>query len=261
MRLRTPSPPPDLARPVADAPASASEARRARQRAGWRQQARTIGIVIAIAAVIAGAAWVVGYSTLLSADDVEVTGVEPTLADTVRSAAQVPLGSPLARVDTDAVAGRVSSVPEVAAVTVTRSWPGTIVVAVEPRTAVAALASPDGWRLADAEGVLFSEVSDAPEGLPLLVAPDGDGGADARRAGVSVAAALPPSVVVLVERIEAPSPVDVRLVLTDGRLVAWGSEDQSERKAQVLTVLLDTPATQYDVSVPDRPTLRPVPEG
>ena len=53
---------------------------------------------------------------------------------------------------------------------------------------------------------------------------------------------------------------DVRLLAELG-LVAWGSEDQSERKAQVLTVLLDTPATQYDVSVPDRPTLRPVPEG
>ena len=35
----------------------------------------------------------------------------------------------------------------------------------------------------------------------------------------------------------------------------------SDRGAEVLAALLDTPATQYDVSVPDRPTLSPAPAG
>ena len=39
--------------------------------------------------------------------------------------------------------------------------------------------------------------------------------------------------------------------------MVWGSEEDSDRKAEVLAVLLATPATDYDVSVPDRPTVRP----
>jgi cell division protein FtsQ len=163
-------------------------------------------------------------------------------------------------VDTEAIAARVGSIPDVAAVTATRSWPGTVVVAVDPREPVAALATGDGWALVDAEGVVFGPPLDAAGDLPVLVAPDTDQGADARRAGVSVAVALPPSAVRSLDRIEAPSPVEVRLVLDDGRVVTWGSEDDPERKAEVLTALLETPAAQYDVSVPDRPTLRPVPD-
>jgi cell division protein FtsQ len=53
--------------------------------------------------------------------------------------------------------------------------------------------------------------------------------------------------------------VQVRLVLRDGRPVEWGSAERSSRKASVLAVLLDTPASAYDVSVPDRPSLRPTP--
>ncbi len=226
-------------------------------------------------AVLAGATWVVGYSELLTADQVEVTGAEPPLADQVRSVADVPLGTPLARLDTDAVSARVEAIPDVASVSVTRSWPSTVVVAVQPRQPVAVVADGGGWVLVDAEGVMFPGPSgDAPVGdasagdapvealdLPELVAPTTDEGADTRRAGVSVAVALPSAVVLQLDRIEAPSPVEVRLVLDDGRVVTWGSAEQPERKAEVLAALLDTPATQYDVSVPDRPTLRPAPAG
>jgi len=260
MRLRTPSPPPDLAR-TSGVEMSTLSARRSRRRVAWRRRARRIGALVVVAAAVAGATWVVGYSDLLTADRVEVTGVEPPLADAVTSTAAVPLGTPLARVDTETIAARVGDIPDVAAVTVTRSWPGTVVVAVEPREPVAALAAGDSWAFVDAEGVIFGPPLDAAGDLPLLVAPDTDEGSDARGAGVSVALALPPSVVRSLDRIEAPSAVEVRLVLDDGRVVTWGSEAQPERKAEVLATLLDTPATQYDVSVPDRPTLRPAPAG
>jgi cell division protein FtsQ len=92
----------------------------------------------------------------------------------------------------------------------------------------------------------------------VIIAPADEDDAPARAAAVRVAGALSPEVLRRVGRIEASSPVEVRLVLRDGRLVGWGSAEQSDRKAAVLEVLLDTPATGYDVSVPDRPTLRPV---
>lgn len=258
MRLRTPSPPPDLApSQTLDATPLAESLGRRRRRATWRTRLVRGGVAMSVAAVLGLGAWVVGYSDLLTAQQVRVDGVPAPLAEQVVEAASVPLGRPLARIDTDAVAERVQTLPAVAAASASRSWPSTVVLTVTPRVPVASLFSDGGWYSVDAEGVLF-DPGDAPAAdLPVLAAPDTEVGLDARAAGVSVAQALPSEVRGQVARIEAPSPVEVRLVLRDDRVVVWGSADDAARKAEVLDVLLQTPATQYDVSVPDRPTLRP----
>lgn len=258
MRLRTPSPPPDLAQPVADELPPTVDLSRARRRASWRTRLVRAALAAAVLGVLGVATWVIGYSDLLTADRVEVNGVRGSLAETVEEAAAVPLGVPLARIDTDSVAERASAVPDVESVAASRSWPSTVVLSVVPREPVATLSTPEGWAMVDDQGVLFAAQVDRPTDLPVLVAPATDRGLAARQAGVSIADALPPRVTSRVERIEAASERDVRLVLRDGRLVTWGSAEDGERKAEVLVVLLRTPATQYDVSVPDRPTLRPV---
>lgn len=262
MRLRTPSPPPDLApasRP--DEMSAAADLIRRRRRATRRTRLRRAAIVVGTLGALGLATWVVGYSDLLTADEVRVTGVEGPLADTVAEAADIGLGQPLARIDTDAARTGAEAIPDVASASVTRSWPSSVVVAVEPRVPVVSLPGDDGWYRVDVEGVLFAPGPAPAADLPVLVAPDDQRGADARAAGVAVAGALPRPVLRQVERVEATSVLDVRLVLRDGRVVTWGSADDAEAKVAVLTVLLDTPATQYDVSVPDRPTLRPVPGG
>jgi cell division protein FtsQ len=55
----------------------------------------------------------------------------------------------------------------------------------------------------------------------------------------------------------------VTLALTGGRVVRWGSADLTDRKAQVLTALLEQidagtlePADTFDVSTPDSVVLR-----
>lgn len=255
MRLRTPSPPPDLARPAP--PRAADDLAAARRRARRRSWLRRGGITAAALAVLAAATWVVGYSDLLVLDRVEVVGVEEPLSDAVAQAADAPLGRPLARVDTTAVAERVSAVPDVAAVVVERSWPDALTLQVTARVPLAVVAAEDAWRYVDVDGVLFGQAPAEPEELPVVVAPAGEAGVEQRAAAVAVAGSLPDGVRVEVERIEASSPVEVRLVLRDGRRVVWGSEEDSDRKAEVLAVLLATPATDYDVSVPDRPTVRP----
>jgi len=225
----------------------------------WRSRARRAALAAAVLVLLGGAAWVVGYSDLLVVEQVEVRGVDGPLADDVKDAASVPMGVPLARVDTDATAAEVETVADVAEVSIIRSWPRTIVLDVTPRVPVASLDAAGEWRLVDAEGVVFGSTAGPQDGAPVLIAPATDEGTDVRVAGVTVAAALPPRVLRQVDRIEALSPVDVRLVLRDGRVVVWGDQQDAARKADVLTVLLRTPATQYDVSVPDRPTLRPAP--
>ena len=48
----------------------------------------------------------------------------------------------------------------------------------------------------------------------------------------------------------------IRSVLPDGRNVVSGSAEDSDQKAEVLSVLLHQPGQQLDVSVPGRPTTR-----
>jgi cell division protein FtsQ len=60
----------------------------------------------------------------------------------------------------------------------------------------------------------------------------------------------------LVERVEVESVDRIRLRLTGGRTVMWGSAEDSAQKAEVLAVLLKRDAREIDVSVPGRPTTR-----
>lgn len=256
MRLRTPSPPPDLA-PAVAAPSRADQLAQARRATRRRDRWRQVAAVVVAAGLVAGLAWLLGYSDLLAVRDARVEGVAGPLAEQVEAAAAVPIGVPLARVDTAAVAQRAESVADVASVTVSRGWPQTLVLRVTPRVGLATMASEGEWRLVDADGVVFASLPLPADDLPILEAPEGEDGLDRRVAGVSVATVLPPDVLRSVERIEASSPGGVRLLLRDGRVVVWGTAEDAERKAEVLTVLLGTPATAYDVSVPDRPTLRP----
>ena len=76
----------------------------------------------------------------------------------------MPPGTPLARVDTDAVAARVGALPPVASVEVSRSWPGTLVIDVTERSPVAAVATPTGFVLLDAAGVVVPDRRGAPAG-------------------------------------------------------------------------------------------------
>jgi cell division protein FtsQ len=259
MRLRTPLPPPDLARPPSPPPVLPADLKAARRRVVWQRRLRRGAALAAAVLVLGGATWLVGYSDVLSLRTVDVRGADEAVTAAVLEAAAAPVGVPLARVDTVALAERAQQVPEVASVSVTRGWPHTLRVQVTPRTPVAVLKAGEQWRLVDAEGTLFGAPAGPDGSLPTVVAPDTESGAQARVAAVRVAGSLPADLLASVERIEAGSTVDVRLVLRDGRTVTWGSPDQAERKAQVLALLLATPAAGYDVSVPDRPTVRPAP--
>ena len=53
------------------------------------------------------------------------------------------------------------------------------------------------------------------------------------------------------------SAVDrIEIQLSDGDTIVWGSAEQSQVKAQVLSVLLSQEASVYDVSAPHAPTTR-----
>ncbi len=197
-------------------------------------------------------------SGLLGVRDVEVTGVTTIKPADVLAAAAVTTGAPLAGVDTAAIAARVAALPAVATVTVGRSWPHTVAVAVTERVPVATAVTQGGVVLVDRGGVVYPGAP--PAGLPRLnfgaVGPDDP----STRAALAALAALPDTVRAQVLTVDATvtagAPAQVTLGLADSRLVVWGTSDRGEDKARVVVPLLTEPGRVYDVTSPDLPTIR-----
>jgi cell division protein FtsQ len=211
--------------------------------------------VVVVVVVLGVLAWVVFATPLLGVRTVEVNGSTIVDDEAVRDVAAVRRGTPLARVDTGAVAERVRGLPSVAQVVVRRWWPDTLVITVQERSPVAVVADGSDYLVVDAAGVVFDRRPRRPDGLVLLRV-DRPGPADpATRAALTVVAALTPRLLDQVRAVEAESATTITVRLTGGRAVVWGDADRSDVKAQVATVLVDRPGRVIDVSAPDVATV------
>lgn len=198
-------------------------------------------------------------SGLFNVQGVQVEGISTLPESDILGAAAVPIGAPLASIDSGDVAARVAKLPAVATATVSRSWPHTVTVTVVERVPVVSATTPAGVQLVDATGAVYPGTP--PPGLPRLlfgaVGPDDP----STRSALSALATLPPPVrsqVVTVDATVAGSgvPGQVTFGLTDDRQVVWGTEDRAAEKAAVLVPLLTQPGRVFDVTSPDLPTIR-----
>ncbi len=228
---------------------------RRRRRAGRWRTLRWVVLSMLLVAAVGASAWLVLFSSHVTARDVEVSGTATLAEGRVERAARVPVDTPLARVDLDAVRARVESIATVRRAEVSRAWPHAVRIAVTERTPVAVIDQGDGLRAIDVDGVLFGTYDRRPPGVPLVRTAPGTAD-EALLEGARVIASLPPRVLVQVERVEVASVDEIELVLGTGRRVLWGSAQDSGQKAEVLAVLLRRPGQQIDVSVPGRPTTR-----
>lgn len=232
----------------------------ARKRFARRQWARRWlawrGLVLALlgVGVLAGAGWLVFFSSVLTVEGVEVEGTEVLSPVEVRRAARVPVGEPLARVSLGAIQARVESLAPVQAVDVSRSWPNRIRIAVLEREAVAVVDRDGVVRGLDDEGVLFRTFPSVPDDLPVVRIYAGTR-SEALAEAARVIDALPGDLASRVAHLEVKTVDSISLELANGRTVFWGSADESANKAEVLEVLLRQKASVYDVSVPGQPTL------
>jgi cell division protein FtsQ len=236
--------------PTRVAPRPAAAAERPSSRRG-----PVLGAALAAVAVLVGAIWMVGFTGVLGVRQVTVTGVRALSADQVRSAAAVPAGRPLARVDTGAVAARVRGLAGVDRVAVTRSWPGTLRITVTERRGVALVDRGDALWLVDPDGVVFQRLTDHPK-LPVLRIPGVGPGNPLARAALTAVTALPASLRTQVGEVRAETSESVTLQLSGRRTVLWGGAEDSTAKATVLVALLSRPGTYYDVSTPTVVTVR-----
>ena len=207
--------------------------------------------------LICGAVYAVFFSPLLGLKAVAITGVPDAVAAKIRAVTPVPDGTALARVDLDAVAANVESVPEVAAVEVARGWPDTLNIVVTPRVPVAVTAANGRLWLLDSTGDPYLAVGAAPPGLVTVQLVTPGVGDPSTAAALAVASALTPQFRPTVAAISARTPFDVKIDLTDGRKVIWGAPDGSAQKMQILPALLAArEGTQYDITDPTLVTVR-----
>jgi cell division protein FtsQ len=240
------------------AAASSSAARfRERELANRRRPWRRVFAVLVAVTVVAVLVWVLGWSSILGVSKVEVSGATGAEASAVAELVDVPIGTPLARVDTDAAAARVRERITVAEVSVRRAWPSTLAVDIVLRTPAIVVRNPQGQlEVVDAEGVSFGVVKAAPKGVPVVKAVGAKGATrEALQSALALLNALPSDLSSQVSGITVSSANLVTFTLGK-RTVVWGSGADSERKVAILTALLPTKAKVIDVSAPETPVTR-----
>jgi cell division protein FtsQ len=208
-----------------------------------------------ISVAVVGIGLLLYFTPVMSARNIVVTGLGAVTQDEVVAAAGVTPGTPLLQVDTDAVAERIAAIRRVATARVQREYPSTLRVTVVERVPVVVKDFPDGTHMFDRDGVDFA-IAPPPPGVPFLDVENPGPNDLPTKAALQVMTSLRPEVATQVGRISAPSVAAIRLTLTDGREVVWGTTDRTEEKALKLAALLTQPGQTYDVSSPDLPTVR-----
>ncbi len=224
--------------------------------------------MVASVALVAGIAW----SPLLDVDRIVVVGAEHVDIDLVVEASGVTRSTPLVTVDREATARHVEELAWVREATVTRTWPGTLTIAVVERTPVARVEGTEGQRfLVDRRGrVLGPEGPLVASSLPTLsgVGTPAEAGsilsssaAGALELAVLLPSATPPDMGVFAVERQASGRLVATMTLPDGSwaTVLFGNADQLPDKvlswAAVLTGVDVAGITAIDVSVPSAPSL------
>lgn len=231
--------------------AKALQDKRARQRRRKLILAASIVGGVLVIALVLGA---VLFSPWLAARQVEVTGQSLLTKAQVKDAAAVPAGTSLLLQDLGGIRDRVAALPAVREAQVTTVFPNTIHVAVTEREAVYERRVGGRYDWVDAEGVVFHQSPKPTKGAVQVTTSTTDKRLLADIA--TVVDTLPSSVRGKLKTISATAVDRIELSLADGRKVMWGSADEADLKAEVLTALLAVEASVYDVSAPLHPTTR-----
>lgn len=206
-----------------------------------------VGLVIAL---LAGATYVLGYSTLFTVSSVEVIGsTRPLNTGIVK-------GQKLARVEPRAIATQLEKLDWVKSAEISRNWiNGKVVVELTSRTPIAIFEN----QVIDSTAASFVPQGVRPEGLIQIQA----GGLEAAKKGVQFLTQLPEELKssVTVVKVRSSGAL-VLLTQNDGRniQIRWGSNSENDLKLKVYRALIALPENAdikgVDVSAPHAPIVR-----
>lgn len=218
---------------------------------------KVIGAIVALVVVVGGLTAVAYLTPLMSVRSIEVTGAAAVDDAEILRVAAVPEGAPLLRVDTSAIADRVSVLPAVESVNVSLGYPSTVTIEVTERTPVVKLERDGKIGVMDRLGMVyltFESVKAMPKDLqvlPDLVMDDPGASNPTTQAALTVVQDLPDWLRSRTTEVSADSPSGIRLKLKSGRIAVWGDSDRTADKAEALRHLLSVKGTEYNVSSPE----------
>ena len=218
------------------------------------------GLVAIIALVVA----VVWFSPWLVVKNIDVEGVVHGDKDAIVEASGITENQKLIRLNTNAAARSVAGQPWVDSVTISRSWPQGVTISVREFAPVVFIRATDGEHLFSEKGEEFVTAPPPPGVIEVVDAPRVDEPADGKidpesrviKAVLDVVKALPEPVAHRVERISAPSEAEIKLFLTDGYEVYFGSSDNAAEKARATGIVLSRDEKTWNVSNPRLPTAK-----
>jgi cell division protein FtsQ len=207
--------------------------------------------------LLAGGVWLLWLSPVLVARSVRVEGVPAADRSMIVSRAAIPLGTPLVRIDTRAISRRVIGITTLAEVTVSRSYPGTILISARLRVPVLAVKDPQGQvQVVDSQGVAYATVTTVPQGVPLVNTVESPPSLESMRAALAVLGALSAAQRDQVSNVTILGPNMVTLKMGTVTVV-WGGASEPELKVKVMTALLgQKDVGTIDVSAPRTPVIR-----
>ncbi|MBF4615274.1 FtsQ-type POTRA domain-containing protein [Curtobacterium sp. VKM Ac-1376] len=226
------------------------------RRAAWTTAA---GVVVVLGVSILVAV----YSPLMALRTIEVQGTNRVDETALRQALSDQIGTPLARLDFDAIKRDVAGFPLIESYVTEEAPPHTLVVTVTERTPVVAVRSGTTFDLVDPAGIVVQSSPKRPASMPLADIARARLGSSSFRTMTEVVLALPSTVRSQVTRVAGSTADDVTLTLEDGSTVVWGNPDESEAKAALLAALVKDHGArnpgvvvEYDVSSPDNGVIR-----
>jgi len=211
-------------------------------------------IVVLVLAVLAAGGWLIGFSSVLATEKVSISGTKLLTVDAVRTAAAVPIGLPLVRQDTTAIANRVATLAPVDTVSVDRSWPHTVAITIVERKPLVAVKTGSGYLLVDHTGRAFETVPALPNGI--VQANVDPANADLLDEAGAIALSVPAALRGQIATIDAAATDSFKVHLNSGLTIVWGSADESALKGQVSLLLLKKKPKALDVSAPHSPAVK-----
>lgn len=225
----------------------------------WKKWLIALLSLLVLGAVFIG---LVFFSPLLAVRTITVEGAHLLPAETVQEQLKPLDGTPVTRISEDEVQSMIGSSHILRDVTIQARPPHELVVTLHERIPVAVVKDGDKFSLVDVDGVKLGEVDSVEEaGLPEI-----SGGTDTLKTPefktiTAVLSALPQSLLAEVKEAKADSASTISLNMHDDTEVVWGTAEDSELKAKVLTQLRSTlgesgAISTYDVSSPLVPTTK-----
>jgi len=207
-------------------------------------------IAAGVVAVIAGATYVLGYSSFFTVSSVEVVGSTKAINTGIIK------GQKLARVEPRAVATRLEKLNWIESVDISRNWiNGKVVVELNQRTPIATFKN----HVIDSTGTSFVPQGARPEGLIEIQAGSTEDATKAVNFFTQLPEELKSSLTVVKVRV---SGAFVLITENNGKKleIRWGTDSENELKLKVYKALIALPENaeikRVDVSAPHAPIVK-----